>query len=199
MKTDRFRIIPVMISCMILFGGCSTISKKVHAIGHPPPLCERGLNQALIAVYWGTAWRNDQKEVSTRERYVEEGIKTFFSGQQCFHTVLLSKEVMGRDALLATDAELISGGNSIGAGYVIRLRIEELGPNLYLYLSPILWETKNEVLLQARVLDANRGSLESDISIRWMRGGPFTFNGAGSLPSDFRNTLHSIFDSEEGI
>ncbi len=98
-------------------------------------------------MYWGTAWREDQKEVPTRERYVEEGIKIFFSGQQCFHTVFLSKEVMGREALLATDEELISGGHSVGAAYDMRLRIEELGPNVYLYLSPILWESKNEVLL----------------------------------------------------
>lgn len=54
---------------------------------------------------------------------------------------------MGREALLATDEELISGGHSVGAAYDMRLRIEELGPNVYLYLSPILWESKNEVLL----------------------------------------------------
>ena len=185
-----------MLPVMLIGEGCSTISTKIHTVGHPPPLCKQGLENKKIAVYWGTAWRADQKETSTRERYVEAGIKKFFLSTRCVQAVSLSKRVLGRNALLATDAELISDGQLAGADYAVRLRVEELGPNVYLYLSPILWETKNEVLLQIQVLDTARQTVESDTSIHRTRGGPFTFHSAGSLPTDFANTLHAIFYDE---
>jgi hypothetical protein len=99
--------------------------------------------------------------------------------------------------LLVTDAKLISAGNSAGADKVIRIRIEELGPNLYLYLSPILWQTKNEVLLQVRVINTKTGKVESDLSTQWMRGGPFTLHGASGLPTDLSCALKAIFYGKE--
>lgn len=138
----------------------------------------------------------DQKEVSIREGYIEEGIKNFFDYNPCFETLEISKSVSGHSALLVNDAELISAGNSAGADKVIRLRFEELGPNLFLYLSPILWQTKNEVLLQVRVLNTKTKDIESDISTQWMRGGPFTLHGARSLPYDLSGALKAIFHND---
>lgn len=181
---------------LILFfslSGCSTISVKHHTAGNETPLCIKNTSKKKVAIYWGTAWRKNQKEVSVREKYIDDGLNTFFYLNDCFKTISISKKVKGNNVLLATDEELISAGIAIGVDKVIRFRIEELGPNLYLYISPILWETQNEVSLQVKVLNTKTGKVESDISTQWKRGGAFTLNGAESLPNDLTSTLKVIF------
>jgi len=101
--------------------------------------------------------------------------------------------VADKDALLANDSELIAAGNKAGADKVLHFRIEELGPNLYPYLSPILWKTENEVVLQLRVLNVATTNIEADLSSQWKRGGAFTLYGASSLPTDFSGILQAIF------
>ena len=196
---SHFRAIFTSAVLLSLLAGCSTITIKHHAIGYQPPLCSHVHGDEKIAVYWGTAWRADQKEVAAREKYVEEGIRKFFDSNTCFETVLLSKSVAGKDALLATDPELIAAGYTAGADKVFKFRIEELGPNLYLYLSPILWKTENEVMLQLRVLNVKTKNIESDLSSQWKRGGAFTLHGAGSIPTDFSGILKAIFYGKEKI
>ena len=166
-------------------------------VGNETPICRKNSSKKKVVIYWGTAWRKNQKEVLAREKYIDNGLNTFFYSNDCFETISISKKVNGNDVLLATDEELISAGAAIGADKVIKFRIEELGPNLYLYLSPILWETQNEVVLQIKILNTKTGKVESDISIQRKRGGAFTFNGAGSLPSDFAETLRTIFYDEK--
>jgi len=36
-----------------------------------------------------------------------------------------------------------------------------------IYLSPILWQTQNEVLLHLRSLDVDKARLETDITSHW--------------------------------
>jgi hypothetical protein len=188
----HFRSIIAIAILLFTMVGCSTVTIKHHAIGHQPPLCNQNVKEK-IAVYWGTAWRTDQKDVLIREKYIEEGVDTFFNEDDCFETVLIARSIAGKDVMLATDTELISGGNAAGADKVFVFRVEELGPNLYLYLSPILWQTKNEVLLQVRVLNTKTGEVESDLSTQWMRGGPFTLHSASTLPTDLSGVLKAIF------
>jgi hypothetical protein len=67
--------------------GCSSVTIKHHAVGHQPPLCNTAITDEKIVVYWGAAWRTDQKEVSIREGYIEEGIKKFFNSKRCFEAL----------------------------------------------------------------------------------------------------------------
>jgi len=181
-----------MVLTFFILAGCNSVTIKYHSAGQPPPFCPTEAKEK-IAVYWGTAWRTDQKETTIREKYADEVINKFFAADDCFETVLVGRDINGKDALLANDAELISAAREAGADRVFLLRIEELGPNLYVYLSPILWQTKNEVVLQIRKLNINTQEVESDLSTQWLRGGPFTLNGASSLPADLSALLKEIF------
>jgi hypothetical protein len=177
----------------LLLSGCSAISVKHHIVGNETPLCLKNTGKKKVAVYWGTAWRKNQKDMLIREKYIDDGLNAFFHSTNCFETISISKTIKGKNVLLVTDEELISAGVAIGADKVIKFRIEELGPNLYLYLSPILWETQNEVSLQVKILNMKTGKVESDISTQCKRGGAFTFNSAESLPDNFTETLKTIF------
>ncbi|KPK00792.1 MAG: hypothetical protein AMK71_07870 [Nitrospira bacterium SG8_35_4] len=66
-----------------------------------------------------------------------------------------------------------------------------------LYLSPILWQTKNEVLMRVKAIDIKEGTIEADISTQWLRGGPFMLLGASSLHKDIDGTMEAIFNSPQ--
>jgi len=183
----------VAIVLLSVVAGCSSIVVSYHAVGVEPPLY-RGKNSGeKIVVYWGTAWRDNQKEPSKREALAARGIEEFFSSNPRWETLRISKSVVGRDALLASDTEAVSEAKTAGADRVLIIRIEELGPNVMVYLSPILWQTQNEVLLHVRAINCQTGQVEADVSTRWVRGGPFTVIGADSLPIDLAGALKAVF------
>jgi hypothetical protein len=64
------------------------------------------------------------------------------------------------------------------------------------YLSPILWETRNDVVLRVRSLNTRTKSLESDVSVRWIHGGAFALLGTNSLPPDFAGAVESVFTGQ---
>ena len=177
--------------------GCSSITVTHNAVGIHPPLCKTELPKEKVAVYWGTAWRTDQKEPEQREALAEKTIKEFFETKLCFEPILISRAIAGHDALLSTDTEAISKASELGVDKILIMRIEELGPNLILYLSPILWQTKNEVLLHVRMINPKTENLEAAVTTHWARGGPFTFLGAGSLSTDLSGALNAVFFGDE--
>jgi len=180
-----------VLSCAV--AGCSSIAVSYHAAGVEPPLFKPKDSGGKIIVYWGTAWRANQKEPSRREALAAKGIAEFFSSNLRWETLHISRSIAGRGALLATDTEAISEAKTAGAERVLIIRIEELGPNLMFYLSPILWRTENEVLFHVRAINCQTGQVEADVSTRWVRGGPFTLLGADSLPVDFAGALKAVF------
>ena len=183
--------VTMVLLCVV--AGCSSIAVSYHAVGVEPPLYKAKDSGEKIVVYWGTAWRANQKEPSKREALAVRGIAEFFSSNPRWETLRISKSVVGRDALLATDTEAVSEAKTAGADRVLIIRIEELGPNVMVYLSPILWQTQNEVLLHVRAINCQTGQVEADVSTRWVRGGPFTVIGADSLPIDLAGALKAVF------
>jgi hypothetical protein len=184
----------ILAALVFVIGGCST-TVKFYATGATPPLCRAGAHKDSVAVYWGTAWRADQKEVARREAMVATGLSEFFGGTSCFTTVSLLRTVNGRDPLVLTDPELLASA-PVDAGRIFVIRVEELGPNLMFYLSPILWETRNDVVLRVRSLNTRSKALESDVTVRWTRGGAFTMLGTNSLPPDFSGALAAVFTGQ---
>ena len=162
-----------------------------------PPFCRNEFHQAKIVVYWDTAWRINQKDVGLREKLLDERITMFFSKSDCFSTIKIARNIGGKSITLCSDSEVFSDARSMGAEKAVVIRIEEAGPNLMLYLSPILWQTKNEVLLRLKVIDSISGAIESDISSHWYRGGPFMLLGTTSLHKDIDGTLEAIFYGEK--
>ena len=184
-----------ILGCFLIVGsmGCSTVTVEYHAIGEDPPICKNGLPLKKVAVFWGVAWRVDQKEASIRKEMIEDTINDFFGSNRCFETMAIKNSLADKSPLLAADPELTSEGKKVGANTVVLIGVEELGPNVILYLSPILWETKNEVRFTMRIIDIETERLKSIVTTQWIRGGPFTFNGAGSLPRDFQGALRAVF------
>lgn len=183
--------VAMVLSCVV--AGCSSIAVSYHAVGVEPPLYKAKDSGEKIIVYWGTAWRANQKAPSRREALAARGIAEFFSSNPRWETLRISKSIAGRDALLATDTEAVSEAKAAGADRVLVIRIEELGPHVMVYLSPILWQTQNEVLLHVCAINCQTGRVEADVSTRWVRGGPFTLLGADSLPVDLAGALKAVF------
>jgi hypothetical protein len=180
--------------CVIVIAtGCASIRVTHHATGTPPPLCGAGASWGKTVFFWGVAWRADQKEAATREGLAASTLSEALRSNPCFETLAVSRTVDGRDALLATDDSIVTAARTAGAESAVVIRIEELGPNLMLYLSPILWQTQNEVVMRVRHLDGKGGTLKTDVSTRWTRGGPFTLLGANSLDADLRGALNAVF------
>jgi hypothetical protein len=185
----------ILIALLLIAGGCSTTAVKFYPTGLTPPLCRAGAHKDSVAVYWGTAWRADQKEVARREAIAAKGLSEFFGATTCFTPISLSRTINSRDPLLLTDPELLASA-PVDADRIFVIRIEELGPNLMFYLSPILWETRNDVVLRVRSLNVRTKALESDVSVRWTRGGAFTLLGTDSLPPDFSGALAAVFTGQ---
>ncbi|MBU0482452.1 MAG: hypothetical protein KKG47_15270 [Proteobacteria bacterium] len=177
----------------LLTSGCSTIRTTHHSVGLQPPLCEEKTSQINAAVFWNTVWRQDQKEPQIREEMLSTALERFFAGTGCYRAQNLIRQINGRSALLATDTEILSVADSSGADKAIVIKFMEAGPNLILYLSPILWQTRNEIRMNVRIIDVKSRTIEADISTHRFRGGPFTMIGADSLPLDITGSLQEVF------
>jgi hypothetical protein len=186
---------PVLVAFFLSFavGGCSSITVTYHAVGDGPPPYKAKDSREKIVVYWGTAWRTNQKEPSKREAMAARGIAGFFESNPRFETLFISKSIAGREALLATDGEAVSEAKAAGADRVVIIRVEELTPNLMFCLLPVVWRTENEISLHVRSIHCGTGRVDADVSTRWGRGGLFTMLGAKSLPVDFEGALKAVF------
>jgi hypothetical protein len=192
MKTINRRVC-VLVGAVLLIFGCSSTQFIHHSQGIDPPFCKNGLHGARAAVYWDTAWRRNQKEIERREKILAEGIGSFFGKIQCIKTIKISRTVGNKPVSMCSDMEIVSDARSVDADKAIVMRIEELGPNLMLSLPPVLWQTKNEVMLRTKVLDSRKEIIETDTTTHWYRGGPFMLLGTDSLQKDLDGTLDVLF------
>ncbi len=186
------KIIAAIVPLVLCLYSCTSTTITFHTAGMEPPLCMDAARGAKTVVYWGTAWRADQKEPSRREAIIAKGVEDFFRTTPCFSVQTINRTIEGRDVLLLGDKEIIA---SVPAGVerVHILRFEELGPTLVFYLSPILWTSDLDIQVRVRTLNARTGSLESDVAAHWRRGGPFNLRGVNSLPPDLAGTLGAVF------
>ena len=97
-----------------------------------------------------------------------------------------------------SDSEILQSDEIKAARYhkVIILRLEELGPTLAFYLSPILWHGSTDILFRIRVLDVPHVSLASNVSAHWTKGGPFALRGTSALKEGLKSALAAVFDDK---
>jgi hypothetical protein len=149
-------------------------------------------------VMWGFAWRESQKEVPLREEIASRAIKRFLNSSSCYELASGAELPAGHAALMLTDGELLqtarSHSNKIQKLVVIR--VEELGPFIRVYLSPIFWEGGTDISLRIRLLDIATASLESDLAIHWSNGGPFVLRGTSALEDDLIAALTTAFQAD---
>jgi hypothetical protein len=193
--SDHFSVqIEVLLLMALTVTGCSIISVSNHAVGAKPPLCSEQKASQRVLVFWGVAWREDQKEEMLREEIVSRAITRFFSSTQCFAAATIQRSIGSREALILTDAEILSVAQSFSNNpdKVIVIRVEELGPVVRLNLSPILWEGGTDIVLRVRVLDILSGSLESDLTTHGTKAGPFILRGTSYLENSLNLALQSV-------
>lgn len=176
---------------------CATTVITVHKSNQ-----ETNLNTDIISskksvlVLWGTAWRKDQKEPKLREDFASNAINKFFLESKLFSDIKVIKTYKEKNVINFSDIEALElNKNEYQSKYekIIFIRVEELGPTLNLYLSPILFDGSTEVKLRVRVLDTNTSKLNSDIYSEWKNGGPFVLKGIKTLEQDMYDNLKSIF------
>lgn len=179
---------------VLLLGGCATTQVTTHAIGGKPSLCQAQTKPTAL-ILWGAAWRVNQKETDLREEMAARAIARYFKNSSCYAEVEVLKQAMGREAVGLSDAEALQFAMSQGLrpDKVIMVRVEEMGPFVILYPSPVLWEGGTEVQLRLRALDVTTSALETDSSIHWKNGGAFVLKGTGTLEEDLEAALASVF------
>lgn len=97
----------------------------------------------------------------------------------------------GSDEVLAAEAR------SKGLDSVSVVRIEDYARRGNLYvgvaLPPVSWDTKTEVSVRLRVIDAQTGATTRDLRRDRVRGGRFTLRSPKDLPGELAETLDSLF------
>jgi hypothetical protein len=187
------------VALLALLSSCATTKINLHTVGLKPPLCRAMTGSQAALVLWGAAWRENQKEVLLREEMASRAISNFFREGSCYSKVTVLRSLDGRQATTLSDAEVLKLSTTLSERYrkIIQIRLEELGPILSIYLSPILWEGGTEVLLRVRVLDVDSASLETDLVAHWRNSGAFVLKGTGSLEDDLQSALKSIFGESQ--
>jgi hypothetical protein len=185
----------VVALAILTLSGCATTQVTAHVVGNKPPLCQAQTTSETALILWGTAWRDNQKEVALREEMASRAIAQYFNTSSCFSKVEVLKLAAGREAVGLSDAEALKFAISTGGQYgkVILVRVEELGPLVIIHPSPILWEGGTEVVLRVRVLNASTSALETDITTHWKDSGAFVLKGTKTLEQDLQAALASVF------
>jgi len=185
----------LLLVCVFIFSGCSAVRVNTHAAGARPPLLLGSTADKKVLVLWGTAWRSNQKEPARREKIASGAITSFFNSMAGRGSFTVRRSVDGIDALSMSDSQILRSETVVSGKYqkVVVLRVEELGPTLAFYLSPILWAGSSQVVVRIRVLDVAAASLDSDVVLAWEKGGPFVIRGAKYLEGSLSAALASVF------
>lgn len=191
MISPRFLNSLVIVLIATIFA-CSVPQTKIHRSGKEF-LC--GNAEERVLVLWGTAWRLDQKEREDRRQKASQGITDFFAHQKCFSSVEIRPEISGEEPMLLSDTEIsrLASTNENAVDTVILIRVEELGPLLIFYLSPILWEGGSEVVVSIRVLDLKTQQLVAHTHVQRRDTGAFILRGTGNLSQDLEKLLEDVF------
>jgi len=83
MKTDRFWKLLRWLVPLLVLPACTSVSVRQYTMGEPPPLCHGDAPPQRLLVFWGTAWRSDQKEVARRDRIAARQLANFFRQSPC--------------------------------------------------------------------------------------------------------------------
>ncbi|MFN8578059.1 MAG: hypothetical protein U0354_14565 [Candidatus Sericytochromatia bacterium] len=174
-----------------MLNSCASTIINSHKIGTTKELCSK----KSVLVFWGTAWRDNQKEKNLREEIASKAINKYFSNSKCFSDFKVVKNLNNKESISLSDTELLNQTKDSKIDKIITIRIEELGPILNLNLGLVLVEGATEVKLRVKVIDIKTSSIDYDNSIDWKNGGAYIIKGIGTLESDMIDLLLKIFES----
>lgn len=175
---------------LVALAGCA--ATRVETSGSPPtePLCRTGARAVGTAVYWGPQWRPDQKEPALREAAALRGIEDFLGSTSCLAVTGVHR--LPDAAEPPSDAELLrqAAASPVKAERIVLIVVRELGPRLTVGL-PVIVEGGTEVVIDTRVLDAQRSALLASARTQWRHGGSFVIKGVKTLDQDMSAALRA--------
>ncbi len=183
-----------LVAVLGALSGCASTTIDVTGQALQAPLCGSASASASVAVLWGPLWRPDQKEPPLREATALKGIQQFFATQRCLKDVAIQRIAIPAQGERLSDAALLDMAKTLTphADKVILIVVRELGPKLRIGL-PTLVEGGTEVVVDVRVVDAQRQTREATVQTHWQKGGPFYVKGVKSLDQDMQAALASVF------
>ena len=189
MSTMKITLYLFSLLMLFAFNGCTYKSNTYYQVGEKNI---KLITQKKYLIIWSTAFRDNQKDISQRLSYIKDGLKEKF---RAYDNIDIAHD---NNILLETDVDIFNKSKMQNYDETIILRFEEIGPNIKLYLSPILWSTENTIILRYKVYNINNMKIKTNTSYSQFRGGPFTLHSAEELPIDIKNALDEIFVLEKG-
>lgn len=165
---------------LTLFGCASTTTVQLDPAPQPP-VCSVS---ASAQVFWTTQWRDDQKDVPSREAAAADGLGQFFNSPGCFKSVLLKRLIDTSHESVQAEATEATKHND----KVVLITVRELGPTVKIGTSLALVEGTTEVVLNISEYTREK-PMPRTFSVRWQNGGPGVIKGVASLPQDMKAAL----------
>lgn len=105
--------------------------------------------------------------------------------------------ITGGMAAPAADEVLAAQARAKGLDSVSMVRVEDYARrgnlSVALAVPPVAWDTRTEVTIRLRVIDARTGATLTDLRRDRVRGGMFTLRSAEDLPGELGEALNSLF------
>lgn len=177
-----------LIAAAFVLAGCA--STQVETTGTPlaQPLCLESRPPVNTLVYWGTAWRPDQKEPQLREAAALRGIEQFLGRASCLAVTAVHHLSTAQAQWSNVDLLQLASGTTPSPDRVLLVVVRELGPRLLIGV-PVLVEGGTEVRVDVRVIDGRTAASLVATQTLWRHGGPFVIKGVQTLDRDLAEAL----------
>lgn len=179
---NMLRHLPLGLPTLLLtLVGCASTTTVQLNPAPQVPVCSAS---ASAQVFWTTQWRDDQKDVPSREAAAADGLDQFFKSTGCFKSASLTR-------LIDTPHESVQAAATEATKHhdkVVLITVRELGPTVKIGTSLALVEGATEVVLSISEY-AREKPMPRTFSVRWQNGGPGVVKGIASLPQDMRAAL----------
>ncbi len=177
-----------LLPALFFLAGCATTQVKIAGSPLKQPLCSAKTPAVTTEVFWGTQWRENQKEPALREAAALRGIQDFISRTNCITVAGIHR--LPANKALNSDEELfrLASTSTPKPERVLLIVVRELGPRLVIGL-PVIVEGGTEVVIDVRVLNSQTSESLSNVQTVWRNGGTFVIKGVKTLDQDMSAAL----------
>jgi hypothetical protein len=186
MKEQAVRALLVILA--LALSACSSAADTQAVSTGAPPLCAGGRDLGAVLVVAETRWRPDQKDVPTREAWAQRAIGHAFEGLPCGRVLAVTPIAATSSE---SDASLLAAHAESAPQTLVRVRVEELGPQLLISI-PVLWRVNSDAKFHVRAIDAASGAVLLELDHRRIVGGPFSLRPAAMAEGEFETALKQV-------
>lgn len=191
-RATHYGLAAPLVSALALAACSSATVQEATQVG-TPPLCSQGRALGAVLVVAETRWRPDQKEPALRQAMAQRAIESAVDLLPCGQVIAVTP--IGASSQ-QTNAEMLANNATAKADTLIRVRAEELGPQLIISI-PVLWRVNSDAKMHVTALDARTGATLLEVEHRRTVGGPFTLRPAAMAEGEFATALRHILVGRE--